>query len=54
MDLGCFTAVQHEIDTGDAKPVCQRMRHKPLGFAEERRKVFEEDARQWCHPTFKL
>ena len=52
MDLGCFTTVQHEIDTGDAKPVHQRMCHIPLGFAKEE-EVFE-DARQWCHPTFKL
>ena len=54
MDLECFTAVQHEIDTGDAKPVHQRMCHTPLGFATEEEKMFEEDARQWCHPTFKL
>ena len=26
-DLGCCTVIEHEIDTGDAKPVCQRMKH---------------------------
>lgn len=34
-DLGCFTAVKHKIDTGDAKPIKQRMRRVPLGFAHE-------------------
>ena len=42
MDLGCFTAVQHEIDTGDAKPVCQRMHCTPLGFAEEEEKCLKK------------
>ena len=34
-DLGCFTATEHSIDTGDAKPIKQRMRRVPLGFADE-------------------
>jgi transposase InsO family protein len=34
-DLGNFTAVEHSIDTGTAKPVKQRMRRTPMGFAEE-------------------
>ena len=42
MDLGCFTAGQHEIDTGDAKPVHQRMCHTPLGFAEEEEKCLKK------------
>ena len=42
MDLGCFTAVQHEIDTGDAKPVHQRMCHTPLGFAVEEEKCLKK------------
>ena len=42
MDLGCFTAVQHEIDTGDAKPFHQRMCCTPLGFAEEEEKCLKK------------
>ena len=34
-DLGNFTAIQHEIETGDSRPVKQRMRRTPMGFAEE-------------------
>ena len=34
-DLGLFTATEHTIDTGDAKPIKQRMRRVPLGFADE-------------------
>ena len=37
-DLGCFTAIKHSIDTGDSKPVKQRMRCTPLGFQEEEEK----------------
>ena len=60
MDLGCFTAVQHEIDTGDAKPVRQRMRHTPLGFAEEEEKclkkmldsgVIQRSNSEWASPS---
>lgn len=31
-DLGNFTAIEHSIDTGDNKPVKQRMRSTPVGF----------------------
>ena len=59
MDLGCFTAVQHEIDTGDAKPVHQRMHHTPLGFAEEEEKclkmldsgVIQPSNSEWASPS---
>ena len=34
-DLGNFTGIQHNIDTGKAKPVKQRMRRTPVCFAEE-------------------
>ena len=59
MDLGCFTAVQHEIDTGDAKPVHQRMHHTPLGFAEEEEKclkmldsgVIQPSNFKWASPS---
>jgi len=35
LDLGHFTAIQHKIDTGDARPTKQRMRHTPLVFVAE-------------------
>jgi len=35
LDLGDVTIIEHEIDTGDAKPVKQRLRRTPMGFAEE-------------------
>jgi transposase InsO family protein len=38
LDLGNFTAVQHRIDTGDAKPIRHRMRRTPLGFEDEEEK----------------
>lgn len=34
-DLGNFTGIQHNIDTGKAKPVKQRMRRTPVCFAAE-------------------
>ena len=34
-DLGCFKGVSHRIDTDNARPIRQRMRRTPLGFAEE-------------------
>ena len=34
-DLGNFTEVEHNIDTQDSKPIKQRMRKTPVGFAEE-------------------
>ena len=34
-DLGNFSAIEHTIDTGDSRPVRQRMRRTPVGFAEE-------------------
>ena len=60
MDLGCFTAVQHEIDTGDAKPVHQRMHCTPLGFAKEEEKclkkmldsgVIQPSNSEWASPS---
>ena len=41
-DLGCFTAVKHKIDTGQAKPIRQRMRRTPIGFQEEEDKLLEK------------
>ena len=34
-DLGNFNAIEHEINTGDAKPVKSKMRRTPLKFAGE-------------------
>ena len=34
-DLDTFTAVKHHIDTGNSKPIKQRMRRTPLGYANE-------------------
>ena len=34
-DLGCFVGITHRIDTGDAKPVKNRLRRAPLGFESE-------------------
>ena len=44
-DLGLFTATEHTIDTGDAKPIKQWMRRVPLGFADEEEKIPKENAR---------
>ena len=35
LDLGCFTGVKHSINTRDAPPFRQKMRHTPLGFEKE-------------------
>ena len=32
-ELGTFTAVKHHIDTGNFRPIKQRMRRTPLGYA---------------------
>ena len=34
-DLGSFTAVKHHIDTGDDRPIKQRMIRTPLAYANE-------------------
>ena len=34
-ELGTFTAVKHQIDTGNSRPIKQRMRRTPLGYANE-------------------
>ena len=31
-DIGTFTAVRHHIDTGNSRPIKQRMRRTPLGM----------------------
>ncbi|KAH3720685.1 hypothetical protein DPMN_063589 [Dreissena polymorpha] len=34
-DLGNFTAVEHCVDTGDAKPIRQKMKRTPVAFVTE-------------------
>ena len=41
-DLGCFTQIQHTIDTGDAQPIKHRMRRTPIGFEGEEEKHLKE------------
>ena len=41
-DLGLFTATEHTMDTGDAKPIKQWMRRVPLGFADEEEKYLKK------------
>lgn len=41
-DLGLTTLVQHEIDTGDSRPIKQPPRRVPLAFADEERKVVQQ------------
>ena len=40
-DLGTFTAVKHHIDTGNSRPIKQRMRRTPLGCANEEQEHLE-------------
>ena len=35
LDLGNFSEIVHEIDTGSSRPIKQRMRRTPAGFASE-------------------
>jgi hypothetical protein len=44
-DFGGFTALEHEIDTGDAHPIKERMRRTP--YSPERGSAPEENARCW-------
>ena len=41
-DLGNFTAIEHSIDTGDARPVEQRMRRTPVCFVDEEKANLEK------------
>lgn len=60
LDLGLLKGVKHHIDTGDAKPVRQRLRRTPLGFEDEERQhlqklldagVISESSSEWASPT---
>ena len=41
-DIGSFTAIEHAIDTGDARPIKQRFRRTPTCFAGEEEKHLEK------------
>ena len=58
--LGIFTAVKHHIDTGNSKPIKQRMRRTPLGYANEEQEhlekfpkagVIEPSCSEWASPS---
>ena len=59
-DLGTFTAVKHHIDTGISRPINQRMRQTPLGYANEEQEhlekllkagVIETSCSEWASPS---
>lgn len=58
-DIGTFTAIEHGIDTGDSKPIKQRLRRTPVCFAGEEEKhlekmlkadVIEPSFSEWASP----
>jgi hypothetical protein len=42
-DLGKFNTIQHGIDTGTNRPIKQRIRRTPLGFAGEEEAPIKEN-----------
>ena len=58
-DLGCFTEMEHFIDTGDTPPIKQRMRRTPLRFCDEEEylkkmldsKVIQPSNSEWASPS---
>ena len=50
-DLGKFDAIKHGIDTGSSRPVKQRMRRTPLGFAGGGRGPIKKNAGDRGDPT---
>ena len=59
-DLGTFTAVKHHIDTGNSRPIKQRMRRTPLWYANEEQEhlekllkagVIEPSCSGWASPS---
>ena len=42
LDLGSFDAIEHTVDTGDAKPVKQRLRRTPVCFEGEEEKHLDK------------
>ena len=62
-ELGSFTAVKHQIDTGNSRPIKQRMRRTPLEYANEeqdhlekllRVSVIEPSWYEWASPSVLL
>ena len=59
-DLGTFTEVNHQIDTGNSIHIKQRMRRTPLGYANEQQEhlekllkvhVIEPSCSEWASPS---
>jgi hypothetical protein len=50
-DLGKFNTIQHGIDTGTNRPVKQRIRRTPLGFAEEEEAQLKKIVSTFEHTT---
>ena len=59
-DLGCFTEMEHSIDTGDTLPIKQRMKRAPLHFHDEEEaylrkmldsKVIQPSNSEWASPS---
>ena len=59
-DLGCFTEMEHSIDTGDTLPIKQQMRRTPLRFHHEEEaylkkmldsKVIQPSNSEWASPS---
>ena len=57
--LGCFTEMEHSIDTGDTPPIKQQMRRTPLHFRDEEEaylkkmldsKVIQPSNSEWASP----
>lgn len=42
LDIGCFTALKHQIDTGEEEPVKHRLRRTPLGFEKEEKEYIQK------------
>ncbi|GFR95327.1 retrovirus-related Pol polyprotein from transposon 17.6 [Elysia marginata] len=60
-DLGTFTAVEHEMNTGDAYPIKQKIRHTPINFIGEEEahlkkmvqaEVIEPSTSEWASTPF--
>ena len=58
-DLGCTSIIHHRIDTGEAKPIKQRMRRTPIGFEQEEEKhlqamlrngIVRPSSSEWASP----
>lgn len=51
-DMGSFNGeIQHRIDTGNAKPIRQKLRRTPLCFKKRRKRTFRSNARKGYHST---